>query len=229
MELLKLNVGCGFDHRPGYVNVDLHAHHAPDLVCDATWLKPIEDSSCGEVVAQDVLEHIPRAACLTALREWNRVLAMDGRLWVRVPSLRHLLHMLEREGWQDVERQQHLIQCCYGTQSYEEDFHQNGFTEVTLRHLLAEAGFGVSSIGIRDEWLFEVSARKVSHRPPDPILRVEGDEEFVTAAYRAILGRDPDREGLDYHLRVIQSGIRREAVLGVIEGSEEARARRLKR
>ncbi len=229
MELLKLNVGCGFDHREGYVNIDLHSHHKPDLVCEATWLKPIADLSCAEVVAQDVLEHMPRAACLTALQEWNRVLAMGGRLWIRVPSLRHLLHLLEDEGWQDYERQEHLIQCCYGTQVYVGDFHQNGFTEVTLKRLLADAGFAISSIGVRDAWLFEVEAKKVSHKPPDAILRLERDDDFLAAAYRAILGREPDPEGLVYYLRVIQSGVRRESVLTALSGSEERRVLEVKR
>ena len=28
----RLNLGCGFDVRPGYLNVDLHAWHKPDLL-----------------------------------------------------------------------------------------------------------------------------------------------------------------------------------------------------
>ncbi len=229
MELLKLNVGCGFDHRPGYVNVDFQPQHKPDLLCDVSWLKPVKDFSCAEVIAQDVLEHLPRAAGPTALREWNRVLAMGGRLWIRVPSLRHLLHLLEAEERQSVEGQQELIQCCYGTQAYEGDFHLNGFTEVTLRHLLAQTGFEVSSIGIRDEWLFEVEAKKVSHCPPEAILRLGSDKAFLKAAYLERLGRKPDSEGRAYNLRVLRGGTRREAVLAVIENSEEARARRVKR
>jgi hypothetical protein len=30
----KLNLGCGWDKRDGYLNVDLHGSHDPDLVAD---------------------------------------------------------------------------------------------------------------------------------------------------------------------------------------------------
>ena len=229
MELLKLNVGCGFDHREGYVNVDLHARHQPDLVCEATCLKPIEDGSCAEVVAQDVLEHIHRGACGTALREWNRVLVLGGRLWIRVPSLLHLLHLLEDENWQGFERQQELIQCLYGTGAYEGDFHLNGFTEATLRHCLADAGFEISSIGIRDGWLFEVEARKVSERRPDPLVLLEPDEEFVAAAFRAIVGREADRGTVNYYLGVMRSGMPRAAVLVALIDTAKQEAREVRR
>jgi hypothetical protein len=34
----RVNLGCGFDHRPGFLNVDIHDFHHPDLLADVTQL-----------------------------------------------------------------------------------------------------------------------------------------------------------------------------------------------
>lgn len=218
---LRLNVGCGFDHRPGYVNIDLHEEHEPDLVADATWLHPIADSSCTEVIAQDVLEHLPRAKGTTALYEWNRVLMPGGQLVLRIPSVLHLMGLLSDPRFSSVTEQQRLIQCLYGTQGYNGDFHLNGYTEVTLRHALADAGFEVGSIDIVDEWMFEVKACKASHVAPDTLLRANSDKEFIEQAYRQLFERDADSEGRAYFLKVLQSGIARESILESLRCSPE--------
>jgi predicted SAM-dependent methyltransferase len=217
----KLNVGCGFDYRHGYINVDLNAEHGPDLVADATWLEPIEDNSCGEVVAQDVLEHMPRAKGTTALYEWNRVLMPGGKLVLRIPSVPHLVGLMSDPRFQGLEEQQRLMQCLYGTQSYVGDFHLNGYTEVTLRHALADAGFKVETITIVDEWMFEAVARKVSHKAPDALLRVTSDVEFIEQAYRHLLKREADPGGLAYYVKILQGGIARESVLASLRASPE--------
>jgi len=91
-EGIRLNLGCGNDYREGWVNIDMNADaHKVDLHSDVTLLKDVADQSCVEVLAQDVLEHIPRLRGMTALQEWNRVLCEGGWLTLRVPSLVHLL------------------------------------------------------------------------------------------------------------------------------------------
>lgn len=219
----KLNLGCGFDYREGYINVDLHHSHRVDLVCDVTWLKDIEDQSCSEAVAQDVLEHLPRAKVSTALREWNRVLKNDGRLMLRVPSLLDLLKLLAAKENQTYEQQTRLIHFLYGTQGYEGDFHLSGFTKLTLIRELEEAGFEVISVHIQHDWLLDVVARKVRHVSPAPLLRAATDAEFLEAAYPALLHRDIDPGGKDYYLQILASGIARETVMDILRESDEYR------
>jgi len=48
---LKLNLGCGYDYREGWLNVDLHDWHPADLFCDVTWLHSIQDGCAGYVLA----------------------------------------------------------------------------------------------------------------------------------------------------------------------------------
>jgi len=225
-ENMRLNLGCGLDYREGYVNVDMHGvMHKVDLQADVAWLKEIADQSCVEILAQDVLEHIPRPRGINTLREWNRVLRMGGRLTVRVPSLRDLLTLLAAPDRQEVAMQKQLIQCLYGTQSYEGDYHLNGFTEVTLRHDLEQAGFEMRELRLIDEWLFDVDACKIRHVAPDELLHIESDEAFLRAAYLRFLGREPDEKGAQWHLSLLRSrGIHRETVLADLAASEEHRA-----
>src|SRR3954449_9383032 len=52
----RLNVGCGYDIRPGFLNVDNGDWHSPDLVADITDLVMLPSGHFEEIVAQDVLE-----------------------------------------------------------------------------------------------------------------------------------------------------------------------------
>ena len=66
-----MNVVCGFDYRKGYLNVDLHAVHKPDLVADVTRLPMLPPEAFDEILAQDVLEHFERAKSTPALCKWR--------------------------------------------------------------------------------------------------------------------------------------------------------------
>ena len=89
---MRLNLGCGFNKRDGYVNVDIGDHCAPDVVHDlekAPW--PWDDSSIDEIYMSHVLEHLgaTTAAYFGVLQEMYRVCRHDARITVVVPHPRH--------------------------------------------------------------------------------------------------------------------------------------------
>ena len=55
----KINLGCGFDHREGWVNIDAIAavHPTSFMICTSL---PFADDSVIEVLAQDILEHFTK-------------------------------------------------------------------------------------------------------------------------------------------------------------------------
>ena len=55
---MKLNLGCGTDLRPGWVNVDIIQMPGVDVVCDLNERWPWEDNSVDQVWASDVFEHL---------------------------------------------------------------------------------------------------------------------------------------------------------------------------
>lgn len=80
---LRLNIGCGNDIRPGYVNVDGAALPGVDVVHDLDTVPlPFEAESVDEVVAKDVLEHID---LVPLMRDLHRVMRPGARLWMSSP------------------------------------------------------------------------------------------------------------------------------------------------
>jgi ubiquinone/menaquinone biosynthesis C-methylase UbiE len=80
----KLNLGCGTDIRPGYVNLDSAKLPGVDVVHDVEKLPlPFKKEEFNEIVCQDVLEHSNRFGAV--MGELYRILASDGILVIRVP------------------------------------------------------------------------------------------------------------------------------------------------
>jgi SAM-dependent methyltransferase len=92
---LRLNVGCGFDIRPGYVNIDGSAVlPGVDKVIDLRSERlpqHYSDNSVDEVVAQDFVEHHFHWRAVELLEDFHRVLRPGGRLWVRVPDTTRII------------------------------------------------------------------------------------------------------------------------------------------
>ena len=152
----RLNLGCGYDKREGYLNVDLNDFHAPDLVGDVRSLPALPGGRYTEIIAQDVLEHLARADGSVALVEWRRLAAPGARLHLRVPDLPSLLRWLREQD--DPDHHRRVIHHMFGTQAYDGDFHLSGYTELLLCDELFRAGFGDVQMGLRDGWLWDVDA-----------------------------------------------------------------------
>ena len=201
----KLNAGCGYDRREGYLNVDLHGIHKPDLIADVTHLPMLPSSCFEEVLAQDVLEHFERAKTTPALAELARLLAPQGILHVRVPSLFGMFELLaapERRGHPGRgSRAPDIVHLIYGTRAYTGDNHLAGFTAAIPDEHLRRTGLQVSAASIHHGWLFDVRARKCVH-PAD-------DGEFLHWAYFTILGRPADPGVLAAHRERFRAGLRR--------------------
>jgi len=211
----KANVGCGFDYRGGYLNVDLHERHKPDLVADVTHLPMLPDAHFDEILAQDVLEHFERAKTAPALAEWSRLLAPEGVLHVRVPSLFGMFELLARPDYRNAEKAEEIIHLMYGTQAYTGDYHLAGFTVATLDAHLRRAGLLVCEAAVEHGWLFDVRARKTD--------RLASDREFVHGAYFSILGRPADTQGLaDFETALASGRLSRGALEETLRNSEEA-------
>jgi predicted SAM-dependent methyltransferase len=158
----RINVGCGYDVRPGYLNVDFVARHNPDLLADVTSLPMLPSGYFDEVVANDVLEHIERTKTDAVLTEWARLLAPNGIMRLGVPSLLHLADLALSPGYRDAEHANGIIHLMFGTQAYTGDFHFTSFTPATLHAHLHRAGLFVRSVDLRDGWVYDVGASRVA-------------------------------------------------------------------
>lgn len=203
----KVNLGCGFDIRAGYLNIDLNDFHKPDLIADVTKLDMLPNNYFEEILAYDILEHIERTRTIDVLMEWNRILKINGILHLQVPSLIDLAELL-KQNQDNISKSTELIQACFGTQNYTGDFHYTSFTRQLLTHQLSESGYKIQNIMLKDGWLFELTAKKINNID---IKKYKGDkyklyEKQVNDIYNTILKRDADNEGLHYYINELLKG-----------------------
>lgn len=170
---MKLNVGCGFDKKEGYVNIDKYDTSA-DRQMSVDKLE-YEDNSVEEIFSSHVLEHNSRYEIPKILKEWNRVLQVGGRLNLLIPNLewvfRNWLSKPENERWG------FYLDTVFGLETNEGEFHKTGFTKDRIRKLLISAGFEIEKIEDKwshEQWCIWVLAHKIE----------EGkDEVFILDCY----------------------------------------------
>lgn len=154
----RLNLGCGFDRREGYTNVDFQESHHPDLQADVRDLGMLPSDHYREIIAIDCLEHLPRTDTARALAEWFRLLVPGGVLRLRTPEFFGIAWMMGAAA--TAEEQLDVVQQLFGTQAYTGDFHQTCFTPLTMLHHLCAAGYGDASVGVLKGWLLDAEASK---------------------------------------------------------------------
>jgi len=82
-EVMNINLGCGSDIRPGWVNVDYKSGPGVDLRFDLTKPFPLVDDCAQTVCLSHVLEHLSNWP--EAVAECHRILRPGGMLHIRVP------------------------------------------------------------------------------------------------------------------------------------------------
>jgi predicted SAM-dependent methyltransferase len=214
MSSKKLNLGCGYDRREGYLNVDLNDFHRPDVVADVSHLVGFPSGYYDEILAQDVLEHMTREVSKKAFNEWARLLSDVGILKIRTSSLLGLLSLFSRD-W-SAENHNHIVHLMFGTQAYTGDFHLTGFTPPILLEMAEEAGVMISSVVLKDDWLYDLEF--VKRREPT-------DEEFLHQLYFEVLGRCADPNGYAFHLGELKKGGSRQVTWANFVNSDEAKIR----
>ena len=88
----KLNLGCGFDKREGFLNADYFSACNPDVLMDIeTTPWPIEGNAFDYVLLKHVLEHVGAdfASFTKVMQELYRITAPDGIIDIHVPHFKH--------------------------------------------------------------------------------------------------------------------------------------------
>lgn len=166
---MNLNLGCGTDIRPGFVNVDFRQLPGVDKVADLSKLPwPWADGEVDHVMMLDFLEHFPYRQTERILEDCWRMLKVGGKIEIQVPDLEHCARAASltgpfccnrcgwefpegdlradffickqcRQSWMDVAEA--AIHRLYGGQDYEGNWHHTGFTKLYLDRLLQMKGF----------------------------------------------------------------------------------------
>ena len=92
MNLRKLNLGCGYDKREGFVNADNFPDCQPDVnlnIEQTPW--QLENDSFDYVLMKHVLEHVGAdfKTFKNVMSELYRITAHDGVIEIQVPHYKH--------------------------------------------------------------------------------------------------------------------------------------------
>lgn len=83
---MKLNLGCGYRKKKGYVNIDARKDVNPDEVVDVSKGLPYKDNSIDEIRAYDFLESVDPDKTIFVIEEIYRVLKPGGKFEHFTPS-----------------------------------------------------------------------------------------------------------------------------------------------
>jgi SAM-dependent methyltransferase len=86
-----LNIGCGNDIRPGYINLDKVPLPGVDVVCELTQFPyPFMASAFSTILLINVLEHLPNT--IRVMEELHRICQPGASLSIRVPYWNSILN-----------------------------------------------------------------------------------------------------------------------------------------
>lgn len=88
---MRLNLGCGSQKIGGYIGVDLCPE--ADLHHDLREPLPYEDNSVEEILAIHVIESFYAWEFPAILKDWYRVLQVDGKITIEFTSLTDTIKM----------------------------------------------------------------------------------------------------------------------------------------
>jgi len=97
-ESSKLHLGCGKRFLKGYTHVDLDKFQHIDIVADISDLHMIPNESVDEIYCSHAFEYFDRYAAQGVLREWHRILAFNGWLFLVVPDFDQLCKVYSATG-----------------------------------------------------------------------------------------------------------------------------------
>jgi predicted SAM-dependent methyltransferase len=160
LPLRKLHIG-GWVRAEGWEVLNANPGPAVDHVGDARDLSRFADDMFSDLYASHVLEHFDYQGELQkTLREWWRVLAPGGRLFVSVPDLDVLARLiLDRQRLGERDRYQ-VMRMLFGGHVDRYDYHQVGLNEEFLSGFLRRAGY-VNIRKVDDLGCFDDTSRMV--------------------------------------------------------------------
>lgn len=137
---IRLHIG-GQEKHDGWTILDALPGPHVDHVGNCNDLSFLPDSSCSEVYASHVLEHLGyNGEIQRTLNGFHRVLKPGGRLRVSVPDLETLCRMFIHPSL-DPQRRFYIMRIMFGGRINEYDVHYSGLTMEFLGSFLHEAGF----------------------------------------------------------------------------------------
>jgi len=142
---MKLNLGCAKDVRQGYKNVDLHYKH-PDVINeDISNLSFVEDNTVEEIIAHDIIEHLPLQKSVECLKVWYNYLKPGGTISIQTTNYPLMMNAVHLGIWNMVTLNHMLFAGINYTDvgSQDCDFHKSAYSVQELSQILEQIGYTI--------------------------------------------------------------------------------------
>jgi len=146
----KVNIGCGKNLVPGWLNTDLYPHFGATRM-DAAKGWPVPPSSLRAVLCEHMIEHVPKSTAQHMMRGAFHALKSGGMVRIVTPDLESFARFaLEPNapetgeyvrGLETVTGARGLGVCDAVNQIFYEHGHRHIYTRDSLTQLLRDAGF----------------------------------------------------------------------------------------
>ena len=144
---LRLHLGCGENHFPGYVNIDfppsehtVQTRVAADLFADITLLD-FPDETVDEIRLHHVFEHFGRSQALALLIRWHEWLKVGGTLHIETPDVMGCAKALLTGI--SYKTKQAFLRHAFGSHEAAWAYHYDGWYEEKFQQVLSKLGFDV--------------------------------------------------------------------------------------
>lgn len=135
---IRLHLGCGDIHLPGWTNIDIRDTNAVDLVEDIGTLPSSADRSADIIYACHVLDHFSRHAYMDVLRRWYAVLKPGGILRLSVVDFADVV-----ERYRETRDVRGLIGLLHARQDYPSNVRHMSWDYRSLGEDLLSVGFSL--------------------------------------------------------------------------------------
>lgn len=133
---MKVHLGCGKIHIPGFFHIDVIDYPHIDLRHEVDRLPMVADASVDLVYACHVLEHFQRRDETRVLAEWYRILKPGGILRVAVPDFSAIVELYTR-----TKKLSDVMGLLFGRGDFLYNIHFNVYDEESLTKALVGVGF----------------------------------------------------------------------------------------
>ncbi len=144
---MKINLGSNDVRHEGFMNVDIRQADGVDIVDNVMQLGSIDDGSCDEIIAHNILEHVSPDRVQQTLNLWASKLKQGGGISIGVPDGEFIMkrYIDGLMPWKDVVHDIFgnvgLLREWHGEDA-EKYGHHILFSKDYLKEFLTKAGFG---------------------------------------------------------------------------------------
>lgn len=180
----RLNVGCGHNVLPGWLNVDLEGGRHGTTYMNALRPYPLPENSIDAVLCEHMIEHIPSESAHYLLNQCFRVLKPGSAIRVITPDLEGIARMCVNGPNEAEERYLAFLAKLHGRDRmtasdamnilFYEYGHRHIYTIARLREVIAAAGF------------VDLAESRGGHPLRDIFIGAEGHPVFAGAENGAI-------------------------------------------